>query len=69
ITNIDDRVTINEGDITNIDKRVTTNEGDITTINTKLGDINTGKVGLVQQAAPGADLTVGAATDGAAVEL
>ncbi|MBZ9657406.1 hypothetical protein K9U38_21895, partial [Phyllobacterium sp. 2063] len=69
LTSLDGQVTKNTTTITNIDKRVTTNEGDITTINTKLGDINTGKAGLVQQAAPGADLTVGAATDGDAVDL
>ncbi|CAJ0809787.1 YadA-like family protein [Ralstonia flaminis] len=45
----------------------------ITTVNnnvTKLGDqISSGQVGLVQQAAAGADLTVGAGTDGARVNF
>lgn len=45
-----------------VDARVTTVEGDVTNI------IN-GKAGLVQQAAPGANLTVGAKTDGTAVDF
>ncbi|WP_438357132.1 YadA family autotransporter adhesin [Burkholderia cenocepacia] len=52
--------------ITNLDGRTITNEGAIS----KLADeIGSGTVGLVQQAAAGADLTVGANTDGAAVNF
>ncbi|MBN3503072.1 YadA-like family protein [Burkholderia cenocepacia] len=52
--------------VTNLDGRTTTNEGDIK----KLADeIGSGTVGLVQQAAPGGDITVGADTDGAAVNF
>ncbi|WP_258181087.1 ESPR-type extended signal peptide-containing protein [Burkholderia multivorans] len=66
ITNIDNRVTANEGSITGLDGRVTVNEGAIT----KLADqIGSGSLGLVQQSAAGADLTVGANTDGAAVKF
>ncbi|MGY4729116.1 ESPR-type extended signal peptide-containing protein [Burkholderia pyrrocinia] len=62
VTNIDGRVTVNE---TNIAKNTT----DITTINNQLGDLSSGTIGLVQQAGAGADLTVGANTDGAAVNF
>ncbi|MDI9653154.1 YadA-like family protein, partial [Burkholderia cenocepacia] len=66
ITNIDNRVTANEGSITSLDNRVTVNEGAIT----KLADqIGSGSLGLVQQANAGDDLTVGANTDGAAVNF
>ncbi|WP_241303720.1 ESPR-type extended signal peptide-containing protein [Burkholderia stabilis] len=52
--------------VTNLDGRVTNNEGDIA----KLADqIGSGTVGLVQQAGAGANLTVGASTDGAAVDF
>jgi autotransporter adhesin len=43
--------------------------GNTTSINNITNQINSGTVGLVQQAAAGADLTVGAATDGAAVDF
>ncbi|MGU8079349.1 ESPR-type extended signal peptide-containing protein [Burkholderia pyrrocinia] len=62
VTNLDGRVTTNE---TNIAKNAT----DITTINSQLGDLSSGTIGLVQQAGAGADLTVGANTDGAAVDF
>jgi autotransporter adhesin len=61
-----ERVTKNETDITNLDGRVTTNEGDIVDIRNKLGS---GSIGLVQQAGAGADLTVGAGTDGERVDF
>ncbi|CAB5171659.1 putative haemagglutinin-related autotransporter protein [Burkholderia cenocepacia] len=52
--------------VTNLDSRTTTNEGALA----KLADqIGSGTVGLVQQAAAGANLTVGANTDGAAVNF
>nr|WP_107314395.1 ESPR-type extended signal peptide-containing protein [Burkholderia metallica] len=54
------------GAITNLDGRVTTNEGDIASLADQIGN---GTVGLVQQAGPGADLTVGAHTDGMAVNF
>ncbi|MFX1764391.1 ESPR-type extended signal peptide-containing protein [Paraburkholderia sp. A1RI-2L] len=80
ITNLDDRVTQNTTDIagntasiTNLDGRVTQNttditsiQGDISTINNNL---NSGTIGMVQQASAGADLTVGKDTDGAAVDF
>ncbi len=40
-----------------------------TTLNQLRTSLDNGTVGLVQQAAPGADLTVGASTDGAAVDF
>ncbi len=64
LTSLDGRVTQNEGDITNLDARVTGNTTDITNINNQLGGLANGTVGLVQQAAPGAGLTVGKDTDG-----
>ncbi|WP_175714344.1 YadA-like family protein [Burkholderia ambifaria] len=52
--------------VTNLDGRTTTNEGDIK----KLADeIGSGTVGLVQQANPGDDITVGANTNGNAVNF
>ena len=60
----------NVGDaLTNIDGRTTTNEGNITHINTRLDGLADGTVGLVQQAGADADLTVGKATGGAAVNF
>jgi trimeric autotransporter adhesin len=61
-------VTVNSlGDaISNVDGRVTTNEGAIGTLTDQL---NSGSVGLVQQASVGANLTVGANTNGAAVDF
>ncbi|KVK85181.1 hypothetical protein WS90_09755 [Burkholderia cepacia] len=62
VTNINGRVTTNE---TNIAK----NTGDITNINNQLGELSGGTIGLVRQAGAGADLTVGANTDGATVNF
>ncbi|MGU8079348.1 ESPR-type extended signal peptide-containing protein [Burkholderia pyrrocinia] len=57
----------NVGDaVTNLDGRVTNNEGDIANLADQIGS---GTVGLVQQANAGADITVGANTDGAAVNF
>ncbi|MDR7134632.1 autotransporter adhesin/uncharacterized coiled-coil protein SlyX, partial [Lysobacter niastensis] len=69
VSNIDNRVTTAEGNITSLDSRVTTNEGDITDLQTTVNNISSGTVGLVQQAATGANLTVGKDTDGAAVDF
>ncbi|MCA8274957.1 YadA-like family protein [Burkholderia sp. AU30280] len=52
--------------VTNLDGRVTTNEGDIASLADQIGN---GTVGLVQQAGPGANITVGANTDGTAVDF
>jgi len=52
-----------------LDGRVTTAEGNITSLQTTVNNINGGKAGLVQQSAAGANLTVGKATDGAAVDF
>ncbi|HUB90028.1 MAG TPA: ESPR-type extended signal peptide-containing protein, partial [Dyella sp.] len=51
---------------THIDGRVSTNEGAISGLADQL---NSGSVGLVQQASAGANLTVGAGTGGAAVDF
>ncbi|WP_175767005.1 YadA-like family protein [Burkholderia cenocepacia] len=48
---------------------IATHTTDITTINSKLSELSNGTVGLVQQVNPGDDLTVGANTDGAAVNF
>ncbi|MGF6605061.1 autotransporter adhesin, partial [Paraburkholderia sp. GAS448] len=55
--------------VTNLDNRVTKNEGDITGINTSISNLTSGTAGLVQQSAAGANLTVGKDTDGAAVDF
>ncbi|MBY4728915.1 transporter, partial [Burkholderia contaminans] len=52
--------------VTNLDGRTTTNEGDIKKL---ADDIGSGTVGLVRQANPGDDITVGADTDGNAVNF
>ncbi|VWB96364.1 ESPR-type extended signal peptide-containing protein [Burkholderia metallica] len=58
-----------DGALTTANGNIARNTGDITTINTKLDGLSNGTVGLVQQAAAGDDLTVGAHTDGAAVDF
>ncbi|MDM0065990.1 YadA-like family protein [Variovorax sp. J31P207] len=61
------------GAITSLDGRVTQNKSDITgnanEITNLKNNVNNGTVGLVQQASTGADLTVGKATDGVAVNF
>jgi autotransporter adhesin len=64
------------GALGELDKALTTananikqNSDDITNINTQLGDLSKGTIGLVQQANAADDITVGAATDGAAVNF
>ncbi|KWC70797.1 ESPR-type extended signal peptide-containing protein [Burkholderia cepacia] len=52
--------------VTNLDGRTTTNEGDIKKL---ADDIGSGTLGLVQQPKPGDDITVGANTDGHAVNF
>ncbi|CAJ0821235.1 hypothetical protein LMG18101_04558 [Ralstonia flaminis] len=54
------------GAVANLNDRVTTNEGDITNIR---NDMNSGSIGLVQQAGAGAELTVGKNTDGTVVNF
>ncbi|HIC7210555.1 TPA: transporter, partial [Burkholderia stabilis] len=54
------------GSVTSLDTRVTNNETSITQIRSDLGS---GTIGLVQQAGAGADLTVGADTEGSAVNF
>ncbi|RQT22018.1 YadA family autotransporter adhesin, partial [Burkholderia cepacia] len=54
------------GAVTNLNDRVTNNEGGIKDLTEQIGS---GTVGLVQQANPGDDITVGADTDGAAVNF
>ncbi|WP_052949597.1 ESPR-type extended signal peptide-containing protein [Dyella japonica] len=80
ITSLGNRVTTNEGNISNIDARTTQNTNSISSldgrvtnvegsVSTLTNQINKGSVGMVQQASAGADLTVGKATDGAAVNF
>ncbi|MDN7935022.1 YadA-like family protein [Burkholderia metallica] len=58
-----------DGALTTANGNIARNTGDITTINTKLDGLSNGTIGLVQQSAAGTDLTVGASTDGAAVNF
>ncbi|WP_175909038.1 YadA-like family protein [Burkholderia sp. BCC1640] len=76
ITAIDGRTTANEASIKQLDGDMTTAKNniamqtsDISTINNRLENLSSGTTGLVQQAKAGADLTVGAKTDGAAVNF
>ncbi|MBZ9654983.1 YadA-like family protein, partial [Phyllobacterium lublinensis] len=55
--------------ITNIDDRVTINEGDINKINTSINNINSGAAGLVQQSAAGESITIAKDLDGAAIDI
>ncbi|NIJ69952.1 ESPR-type extended signal peptide-containing protein [Xanthomonas sp. 60] len=55
-----------EGALTSIDNGLTQSR---TTLSRLTTDIDAGRIGLVQQAAAGADLTVGAGTDGGAVDF
>ncbi|WP_105131986.1 ESPR-type extended signal peptide-containing protein [Burkholderia sp. BE12] len=55
--------------LTTANGNIAKNTSDISDINDQLGDLSSGKLGLVQQSAPGADITVGANTDGAAVDF
>ncbi|ONZ70200.1 hypothetical protein A8F42_04035, partial [Burkholderia cenocepacia] len=48
---------------------IATHTTEIKSINDQLSDLSSGTIGLVQQSAAGADLTVGANTDGAAVNF
>ncbi|WP_430392305.1 YadA-like family protein [Dyella sp. 20L07] len=65
--NVDGSDVDNVGDaLTNIDGRVANNATAITNLGNQ---INNGSIGLVQQAAAGANLTVGKDTDGAAVDF
>jgi autotransporter adhesin len=66
VSNIDARVTQNTNSISSLDGRVTNVEGGVSNLTNQ---INSGSVGMVQQASAGADLTVGNATDGAAVNF
>ncbi|KAG8150857.1 YadA family autotransporter adhesin [Burkholderia catarinensis] len=58
-----------DGALTTANGNIAKNTSDITTINNQLGDLASGTIGLVQQAKAGDDLTVGANTDGAAVNF
>ncbi|GAB2791111.1 hypothetical protein GCM10027021_12170 [Dyella kyungheensis] len=62
LTNVDGRVAQNTTDISG-------NTTSITSLQNTVNNISGGTVGLVQQAAAGADLTVGNATDGVAVDF
>ncbi|MET3212828.1 UNVERIFIED_ORG: autotransporter adhesin [Burkholderia territorii] len=55
--------------LTTANGNIAQNTADITTINNQLGDLASGTIGIVQQAGAGADITVGANTDGAAVDF
>ncbi|MBN3796171.1 ESPR-type extended signal peptide-containing protein [Burkholderia sp. Ac-20392] len=66
LTQLGDTVTTIGDHVTQLDGRVTTNETNITNLQQQ---ISNGTVGLVQQAGAGADLTVGAGTNGARVNF
>ncbi|MFW2271910.1 YadA family autotransporter adhesin [Burkholderia orbicola] len=58
-----------DGELTTAKGDIAKNTTDITNINNQLGDLASGTIGIVQQAGAGADITVGAANDGAAVNF
>ena len=66
--NTSDITTLNTN-VTNLDGRVTTAEGNITTITDKVSKLESGGVGLVQQATPTGDITVAAGTGGTVVNF
>ena len=59
----------NAASISELDGRVTTNEGDISSLQSMVDNISSGTIGLVQQSAAGENLTVGKDTDGLAVDF
>ena len=63
------RVAALDADMTTAKDTIATHTTDIATINDQLAGLSDGSIGLVQQSAAGADLTVGANTDGAAVNF
>ncbi|WP_316682877.1 ESPR-type extended signal peptide-containing protein, partial [Ralstonia flaminis] len=65
-TTVDGALNALDGALTTANGNIARNTADITNIR---NDIDSGSIGLVQQAAPGANLTVGANTDGAAVDF
>jgi hypothetical protein len=73
VTNLDGRMTKNEGDISTLNTNVSTLDGRVTTVEGSVtnltNQLSSGTVGLVQQSAAGANLTVGKDTDGAAVDF
>ena len=66
--NTSDITTLNTN-VTNLDGRVTTAEGNITNISDKVSKLESGGVGLVQQATPTGDITVAAGTGGSVVNF
>ncbi|AOJ33193.1 ESPR-type extended signal peptide-containing protein [Burkholderia metallica] len=68
-TTVDGALGALDGALTTANGNIARNTGDITTINTKLDGLSNGTIGLVQQSAAGANLTVGASTDGTAVDF
>ncbi|WP_316680818.1 ESPR-type extended signal peptide-containing protein, partial [Ralstonia flaminis] len=65
-TTVDGALNALDGALTTANGNIARNTADITNIR---NDMDSGSIGLVQQAAPGANLTVGANTDGAAVDF
>ncbi|KFL52263.1 hypothetical protein JM78_17080 [Burkholderia pyrrocinia] len=68
-TTVGDALGALDGELTTAKGDIAKNTTDITNINNQLGDLSSGTIGIVQQAGAGADITVGAATDGAAVNF
>nr|KVA04084.1 transporter [Burkholderia sp. NRF60-BP8] len=58
-----------DGELTVAKGNIAQNTTDITNINNQLGDLASGTIGIVQQAGAGADITVGASTDGTTVNF
>nr|WP_230462194.1 YadA-like family protein [Burkholderia cenocepacia] len=58
-----------QGDMSAAKTGISTNTSDITKLGDKLSELSSGTIGLVQQAAKGDDITVGAETDGRAVNF
>ncbi|KVV48421.1 hypothetical protein WT27_04070 [Burkholderia territorii] len=69
VSNLGTQVTSIDGRVTQNETHIAKNTSDITWINDQLAELSGGTIGLVQQAAAGTDLTVGANTDGAAVNF
>lgn len=60
----------NVGDaLANLDGRTSTNSGNISNLTNVVNNLSIGGAGMVQQVGAGADLTVGAGTDGARVDF
>lgn len=64
-----DRVAVAEGDISNLDGRVTINEGNLTQLSQDVNNLSNGSAGIVQYDATSDSIKVGSQQDGSLVDM